>query len=216
MTIWLLPLLLLLAVVQVNTFAPSARVHSSTAVSVSPIMAELEQVWSDAARSGVDAVLTTADLVKDRSFDYKRRAFDRIHTILDKGDVEHEAKYDADYRAELAQAEVRFLKAVSKAEEQLARSIQRSEADYDRFLKQEKHWTSDVVLRAKTHFIQSTAAAEELFLIAVEKAELGFEEAKVKADSVRDRQMEYFLDYGEDMHDIMAYLSVDFSNLIAF
>ena len=216
MTISLLPLLILLSVVQVNTFAPLLRVHSSTAISVSPIVAELEQVWSDAARSGVDAVLTTADLVKDRSFDYKRRAFDRIHSIVDKGDLQHEAKYDADYRAALAQAEVRFLKAISKAEEKLAGSIQRSEADYDRFLKQEKHWTSDVVLRAKTHFIFSTAAAEELFLIAVEKAELGFEEAKIKADTVRDQQVEYFLDFGEDVHDEMAYLSVDFSNLIAF
>jgi hypothetical protein len=216
MTIPLLPLLLLLAIVQVNTFAPSLRKYTSTTVFSSPIMAELEQVWIDAARSGVDAVLTTADLVKDRSFDYKRRAFNRIHTILDNSDLEKEAKYDADYRAALAHAEVRFLKAVSKAEEKLARLIQRNEADYDRFLKHEKHWTNDVVLRAKTHFIHSTAAAEELFLIAVEKAELGFEEAKIKAESVRDRQMEYFLDYGENMHDRMTYLSLDFSNLIAF
>ena len=208
MTISLLPLLLL-AVVQVNAFVLPLHIRVSTvAVGLSPVVAELEEIWSEAARAGVDAVLTTADLVKDRAFDYKRRTFDRIHALLAQCDTEATAKYDADYRTSLAQAGVRFLNAVVKAEDRLARSIQRSEAEYDWYLKREKHWTSDVVLRAKSHFIHSTAAAEELFLIAVEKAELGFEEAKIRADKVRDRQSEYFLDYGENMHDEMTYLSL--------
>lgn len=211
----LLPLLVL-AIIQVNAFVLPQHIRLSTAVGLNPIVAELEEIWSEAARAGVDAVLTTADLVKDRSFDFKRRTCDRIHAQLTNCHVEANAKYDADYQGALAQAEVRFLNAVAKAEDRLARSIQRSEAEYDRYLKREKHWTSDVVLRAKNHFIQSTAAAEELFLIAVEKAELSFEEAKIKAEKVRERQSEYFLDYGENMHDEMTYLTLDFSNLIAF
>jgi hypothetical protein len=217
-------LLIVISLTQIGAFAPLVQVHKLSVTrwgSSSSSTDELQAVWSRAAQAGADAVQTTADLVKDRAFDYKQRAVGRIQAMPTEEFVEGEStgptmKFNADYQEALARAEERFLRAVAKAEEKLAHSIHCGETTYDRDLKREKHWTNDVILRAKNLYIQRTAAAEELFQIAVEKAELGFEEAKIKADDMRNRHMDYFQEYGEYMHDEMPYLSSHFGNLIAF
>jgi hypothetical protein len=218
--------LLVISLTPTSAFAPPVQgVHklsvtcSASSSSSSSRTEELQAVWSRAAQVGADAVQATADLVKDRAFDYKRRVVGRIqaiHTSEESDPRKTVMKFDADYQEALTRAEERFLRAIAKAEEKLAKSIHGGETTYDRDLRKEKHWTNDVILRAKNHYIQRTAAAEELFQIAVEKAELGFEEAKIKADDMRNRQMDYFQEYGEYMHDEMPYLSSNFSNLIAF
>ena len=224
-------ILILLALTQIGAFAPPTYTKRST-VTCFGFTEEFEEIWSQAAKAGADAVLTTADLVKDRAFDFKKEAMDRISIDAIQDITEHaveqaaaefadvkehlEKKFDIVHKEALSRAGDRFMKTVAKAERQLAHSIHRAETAYDRELKRAKHWSSDVVHRAKSRYIQAVAAAEELFQIAVEKAELSFEETRIKAEDIRNLQKEYFEKNGEYMVDEMAYISSFFSNLIAF
>jgi hypothetical protein len=174
---------------------------------------------------------------REREFDDTKRVVDGIQSISPKEDpmmfddflpfakknrhpknmaMPAEMKFESDYREALVLAEDKFLRCISKAEERLAQAIHRSEAAYDRLLQREKHWTFDVVLRAKMQYIQSIVAAEELFQIAVERAELGFEESKIKAAEMKNVQRQYYHERGEFMPDEIKYLSTYFANLIAF
>ena len=224
--------LILLALTQIGAFAPPTYTTKRSTVTCFGFTEEFEEIWSQAAKAGADAVLTTADLVKDRAFDFKKEAMDRISIDAIQDITEHaveqaaaefadvkehlEKKFDIVHKEALSRAGDRFMKTVAKAERQLAHSIHCAESAYDRELKRAKHWNSDVVHRAKSRYIQAVAAAEELFQIAVEKAELSFEETRIKAEDIRNLQKEYFEKNGEYMVDEMAYISSFFSNLIAF
>jgi hypothetical protein len=197
---------------------------------------ELEEVWSRADNAGQDAIAHTTEVVKDRAFDYKSQAVNRIHSNVVKVDdyvsqdtferaaaefevIEQiESKFDIDYKEALHKAEDRFFKAIAKAETRFGNTMRRIEVAYDGALKRDKHqnWMANIKLRAKGHCIHTTAAAEELFQIAVEKAELSFEEDKIKADNAREQQLEYFEKYGEHMEDKTSYLTSLFGDLIAF
>jgi hypothetical protein len=174
---------------------------------------ELEEVWSRAASAGQDAIAHTTEVVKDRAFDYKLQAVNRIHSNVEKVDSVNqdsfeiaaaeydevmmeqvEKTFDTDYKHAIHNAEDRFFKAIGKAETIFGNTMDRIETAYDSAVKREKqhYWMSDIKFRAKGHCIHTTAAAEELFQIAVEKAELNFEEEKIKAESARDLRLEYY------------------------
>mmetsp|Transcript_29599 Transcript_29599/g.48842 ORF Transcript_29599/g.48842 Transcript_29599/m.48842 type:complete len:232 (+) Transcript_29599:13-708(+) len=191
---------------------------------------ELDEIWSEAASAGQDVVLKTTGIVKDRAFDYKSQAVNRIHThaVVNQDTIEQaaadfaevkektEKKFDTDYKETLRKAEDRFIKAVSKAEANFAFAMRRIESATEEAIERAGNWTGDVKVRAKSHYIHTTAAAEELFQIAVEKAELNFEEAKIKAEESREHHIEYFEAYGEYLPDKTSYLTSLFGDLIAF
>jgi hypothetical protein len=218
-----------------------SRIHSTGRVEeIEEIWKQAATSGDDAVRSTAEFVQDEAftyrkrvmeRIHREREFDNKKRVMDGIQLISPKDHlfddilplgsrpdkaIPAELKFESDYREALGLAEEQFLRSVEKAEERLAQAIHRNEAAYDRILKREKHWTSDVVLRAKMQYIQSIVVAEELFQIAVERAELGFEESKIKAAEMKNVHRQYYLDHGEYMPDEIKYLSTYFANLIAF
>lgn len=221
---------LLLVSQQATSFIPAVSTKSSF-VARFGLEEDLEDVWKGAAKAGRDAALTTTDMVKDLASNCKSQAMTRIRSrsgdlVITQDTIEQaanefmgaheqiEKKYDEQLKASVKKAESRFVKAVAEAEKEFAKTMQRIEKAFEKSLKIEK--TLDCLDRAKSHYIRTTAAAEEIFQIAIEKAELKFEEAKIKAEEVRHKEMEYFEENGKYMRNRGNYFSTFFGDLIAF
>jgi hypothetical protein len=141
-----------------------------------------------------------------------------IDFFMEQNELEDavQREYDDDYANALLRAEKHFVRSVARAEGAMARSLRRIESHYDLSVRRSIDLSEEDVLRAKKHYIRQTAAAEELFQIAVEKAELSFEEAVIRAEEERNQKQEYFEEFGESIYPTTGYLSPIFSNMIAY
>jgi len=224
--------LLLLVVHSASSFMPSSSSRHIPS-KLADISQELEETWSNAAMIGEDAAERTTSLIKDRAFDCRTQVMKRTkeqkfvrreitEDSIEKAAAEFmgesiEKDYDINYRKAISDAENGFLDAITRQEEILKEEIHEISSEYDQALSQTQFGlTEDDIFMAKQSFIQRSAVVDELFQIAIERAELANKEAIIEAAEERNEEVRYYEKFGRYMPDKIDYNAPAFANLIAF
>mmetsp|Transcript_338 Transcript_338/g.441 ORF Transcript_338/g.441 Transcript_338/m.441 type:complete len:230 (-) Transcript_338:379-1068(-) len=225
-------LIFLALIYQVPSFVlPSSSQCRATVLA--DIANELYETWSNAAMIGDDAVGRTADYIKERAFDCKNEVLTRISETSEKFEnvnedsIDHaaseyfgvstEKKYETMYKIAVGEAEIDFMNAIHKQEGIFLKEMNEIVSDYDHALSQTKNGlTEEDIFSATRRYIERSAAVDELFQIAIERAELAYKVDIIDAEEMRNKEASFYAKHGRYLPEKIDYLSPKFANQIAF
>mmetsp|Transcript_24378 Transcript_24378/g.36167 ORF Transcript_24378/g.36167 Transcript_24378/m.36167 type:complete len:250 (+) Transcript_24378:69-818(+) len=223
---------LIILIQEVTSFIPPISNRCRT-TQLADITYDLYEAWSNAAMVGDDAVGRTANFIKDRAFDYKNEVLSRMKENSQKFDninedsiekaaseyfgAQTEKKYQTMYKIAVGQAEIDLMNAINKQEGIFLEEMNKIVSDYDYALSQTQDGlTEEDIFSATRQYIQRSAAVDELFEIAIERAELAYKVELIEAEEARNEEVQFYEKHGRYKPEKLDYLSVTFANQIAF
>jgi len=178
--------------------------------------AELHETWNSAAALGNDAVEQIRNVLQDRALNCKQKALSRHFGLKNEGKTNIsqnidttavdlssmvEKEYETAYRIAAGQSEIDFMTAIHREEEKFLEGINEILSDYNHDLSSQTNmdddgFTEEDIFSATRQYIQRSVATDELFQIAIERAELAYKGAIIQAEETRNEEAQFYEKHG--------------------